>query len=158
MNVIFLDIDGVLNCADTKEKEPRGCIGVEDDLAALLAEIVQETRAKIVLTSTWQQGWDPVSPDRSAQYLNQKLAAHGLKIADKTGKWQATDRGEGIRDWLKRNPHAKRWVVLDDEIYWDFEAQGIMPHLIQTDFYDGGLQPRHVKQAISMLSSRKAAA
>lgn len=157
MNVIFLDVDGVLNCADTKEKEPCGCIGIDDDLVALLAEIVHETRAILVLTSTWQTDWDPVSPGKSAKYLNQKMRSHGIRIADKTGKWSAHDRGEGIRDWLRKNPSAKKWVVLDDEVYFDFEPQGIMPHLIQTDFYDGGLQPKHVKQVISMFASKEAA-
>lgn len=157
MSVIFLDIDGVLNCADTREKEPRGCIGICDELVALLAEIVQETRAKLVLTSTWQQDWDSVSPNATGKYLNQKLAAQGLEIADKTGKWSAYDRGEGIRDWLKKHPGVKKWVVLDDEIYWDFDSQGILPHLIQTDFYDGGLQPKHVKKVITMLKSKEVA-
>ena len=156
MNVIFLDVDGVLNCSETREEEPKGLIGIDDNLVSLLAEIVQDTRANIVLTSSWQIGWDKNSSDPSAQYLNQKLKTCRLQIADKTGKWSAHDRGEGIQNWLSKHPNVTNWVVLDDEVYFDFESQGIVPHLIQTDFYDGGLQPKHVKQAITMLKSKAA--
>lgn len=48
--VIFLDIDGVLNTSYTKYRDE-----VLDDFRLdYLAKIVNKTRAKIVLTSTWR--------------------------------------------------------------------------------------------------------
>ena len=53
IKVIFLDIDGVLNCSTTKDL----CefyTGIEDKKVAILKQIVDATDAKIVLISTWR--------------------------------------------------------------------------------------------------------
>lgn len=55
MKVIFLDIDGVLNCVTSKSY----CgmyVGVDADKIRRLARIVEETGAKIVLSSDWRDG------------------------------------------------------------------------------------------------------
>ena len=57
MRVIFLDVDGVLNYAYTKEFAPGGCIGVAQEPLEALAELVKRTEATVVLTSTWKRGW-----------------------------------------------------------------------------------------------------
>ena len=59
MKVVFLDVDGVLNCKNTKEviwrdNGKQGFHGVEDGKTELLAEIVKTTDAVIVLSSTWR--------------------------------------------------------------------------------------------------------
>jgi hypothetical protein len=41
---------------------------------------------------------------------------------------------------------------LDDEIFPDYEEYGIMPHLVKTSFYDGGLKEKHVELAIKILN------
>ena len=54
--VIFLDVDGVLNCHSTKDK----CgdyIGIDDKKVALLKEIVDATGAIIILVSSWKEWW-----------------------------------------------------------------------------------------------------
>ena len=53
MKIIFLDIDGVCNCCDTKERF-HGLIGVDPILVARIKEIVDATGAEIVLSSTWR--------------------------------------------------------------------------------------------------------
>ena len=59
MKIIFLDIDGVLNCVTTKERIPGSklLLGMEDIKIRYLKEIVDRTDAKIVLTSTWKVDW-----------------------------------------------------------------------------------------------------
>jgi histidinol phosphatase-like enzyme len=57
MKVIFLDIDGVLNC--DKTPNPRNLPYIVDKkLLARLCELLQRTKAKVVLTSSWRI--DPV--------------------------------------------------------------------------------------------------
>ena len=56
MKVIFLDVDGVLNCQKTEAK-CRGFIGVDSKKVKLLKKIVDATDAKIVLSSSWKIGW-----------------------------------------------------------------------------------------------------
>src|SRR4029079_14037574 len=57
MKVIFLDIDGVLNCDRTPN--PRNFPYVVDRrLLARLKKLLKQTRAKVVLSSSWRL--DPV--------------------------------------------------------------------------------------------------
>ena len=157
MKVIFLDVDGVLNEAFSKSRCPTGCIGVDDDKVELLKQIIDATEAKIVLTSTWKRTWSRNKDDcgRDALYLNNKLAKSGLKIADKTID-DSFDRGEGIANWLKAHPMFDTWIVLDDDIFSDYEQYGIIPRLVNTNFYTGGLTDKHVKEAIKLLNKESA--
>lgn len=153
MKVIFLDIDGVLNCQASKSR-CAGFIGIDDDKVERLREIVKATNAEIVLCSSWKTGWEhhfKDAQDELANYLDRKLKREGLRILDKTtdSSW---NRGYGIQSWLATKK-VSSWIVLDDEIFQDYDEQNIIPRLIKTSFYDdqGGLQQNHVQQAIEML-------
>lgn len=60
LKLIFLDVDGVLNCHHTKDRAPSGVIGIDPQKVLLLRQIVQETHACIVLASSWQGASDRV--------------------------------------------------------------------------------------------------
>jgi hypothetical protein len=154
MKVIFLDVDGVLNCIESKSRQ--GCyIGIDDIRVKRLKEIVDKTGARIVLTSTWKLGWEVTDKEcmkEGGKYLDRKMKRQNLTILDKTYD-QGWNRGFGITHYL--NTHdVGTWVVLDDEIFKDYEAEGILPHLVKTNFYDenGGIQEEHVKKAIELLN------
>lgn len=155
MKVIFLDIDGVLNEAGSKSRSPHGFIGVDDDKVAILKQIVDVTGAAIVLSSTWKKGWsaNPDEIDDDAVYLNKKLARHGLRIIDKTidDTW---NRGFGVKAWLGTHT-VEAWLVLDDDIFEDFEREEIMPHFVQTSFLYGGLTEKHIPMCIEILSKEE---
>lgn len=51
MKIIFLDVDGVLNCQNSKSN-CYGIMGIDDDKVSRLRKIVECTDAKIVLIST----------------------------------------------------------------------------------------------------------
>lgn len=75
MNVIFLDIDGVLNSSKTidrnfdyPELDPRNLV--------LLKKIVNETWAVLVLTSSWKDDWikdDEIFTDFPSYEILEKL-------------------------------------------------------------------------------------
>ena len=150
--VIFLDIDGVLNDAVTDEHTPAQFIGIDDYKVKFLRQIVDATGASIVLTSTWKTEWSKHEEFLSVDcaYLNSKLAEEGLHILDKT-KDKILDRGAGIVRWLNSHPEVESWVVIDDEIFTDFEEYDILPHLVQTSFYFG-LTQWHVVPCIKILN------
>lgn len=154
MKVIFLDIDGVLNCAGSSSRAPSGYIGVDDSKVKRLKKIVDATNAVIVLVSTWKDGWSHAL-DRCTEdgaYLTRKLARRGLRILAKTTD-QIFDRGRGIHQWLTpRIDRIESWIVLDDDIFNDYEQYGILPHLIKTDFSAGGLTDELAEQAIALLN------
>ena len=115
-NVIFLDVDGVLNDRYTEDRTPCGFIGLEDSMIANLAFIVEKTGAEIVLTSTWKSEWKPHMKDcePDGAYLSKRLKKHSLRIIDKTEDHTA-DRGAGIKQYLDEHPDIENWVVLDDD-------------------------------------------
>lgn len=151
MKYIFLDIDGVLNCGDTKE---RCCefVGIDPHKVAHLKYIVDATGAQIVLTSTWKYEWHQIHKimnDAMANYLDKALSDAGLVAIAKTDD-DGFDRGAGIIEYLQQNP-ADAWVVLDDMIFPDFERLGICEHLVLTNFDDDGLTQELARQAIEIL-------
>ena len=149
--IVFLDVDGVLNCTDSEDRF-HGCIGIDYCGVKLLREIIDATGAEIVITSTWKLSWnkDGAHPYDLGAYLDERLAEEGLTIIDKTGG-SMNKRGHGIVEWLSEHP-TDSWIVLDDEIFDDYEECGILHHLVKTSFYDGGLKEKHVEMAIQMLN------
>ena len=57
MKIIFLDIDGVLNCASTSNPRKFPYV-VDEKLLKLLLHLRESTSAEVVLSSTWR--YDPV--------------------------------------------------------------------------------------------------
>lgn len=157
MNVIFLDVDGVLNDNfNTKELSPLGYTGIKSTLVKKLAEIVEATNAEIVLTSDWKNEWEKnaeeCSPD--ALYLNEKLEEASLFIMDKTTDKSVglgySGRGMGIHRYLNSHPDIEHWVVIDDNCFSDFDEE-ILTHFVHTDAYDG-LTDNDVKKAITIMN------
>ena len=158
MNVVFLDVDGVLNYDGCKDKFGH-YIGVDDALVERLARIVKSANAQIVLTSSWKELWledmPPGEIHPMAKYLLEKLKKQGLHIADRTDD-NGWDRGKGIRKWMRHVSisNIDGWVVLDDEIFRDYESEGIVPHLVRTNFCCG-LTDADVDLAIKILNEKK---
>lgn len=154
-NIVFLDIDGVLNTASTKERSPMGYVGIQESKVRILRAILIENDASLVLTSTWKRTWclslPEISMDLDARYMVRKFADADIFICSKTIE-DVDDRGHGIRRWLDTHPH-KGWIVLDDEIFWDYKDCGIFPHLIRTSCHPGeGLKEKHIRTAAQLFA------
>ena len=157
MKIIFLDVDGVLNCRSTKDI----CgpfIGIDDKKVGYLKHIVDFTNAKIVLVSTWKEYWfktQKEDQDYMATYLDNKLKKHGLKIFDKTDDNNSFDRGAYIQRYLKikelNGVNISNFVILDDEMF-DYKECKLTKYLVRTSFNSNGLTIKHVKKAIEMLN------
>ena len=146
----------MLNCHTSKSR-CGGFNGIDDFKVQRLAEIVKETGAKIVLCSSWKSEWEKIDNSEQRQpgyYLDKKLRRGKLFILDKT-RDNGDNRGDGIVNWINSHENIESWIVLDDEIFSDYERLNIYPHLIKTSFYDfnGGLQDEHVTKAIGILNN-----
>mmetsp|Transcript_19686 Transcript_19686/g.56440 ORF Transcript_19686/g.56440 Transcript_19686/m.56440 type:complete len:220 (-) Transcript_19686:806-1465(-) len=133
--VVMLDVDGVLHPLIGQPRFQEGNMRE-------LGRIVNETGARIVLSSTWR-----LLP-RTTRTVNRKLEDAGLApIVGKTpcrlDFWQ---RHKEIVDWLRENPYVQRWVALDDHAL-------SLPstHFIQTNGMVG-LTSREADRAISLLN------
>jgi hypothetical protein len=104
MRVIFLDIDGVLNCKGTPN--PRKLPYVVDAvLLKRLLQLLDRTGAKAVLSSTWR--YDPAG----------LFSAHqsGVPFIDVVPDMPKQPRRDEILAWLMAHPEIKRFAVIDDE-------------------------------------------
>ena len=159
MKVIFLDIDGVLNCEGSRSR----CVGyrgIDDKKAENLAKIVKATGAEIVLTSTWKDGWrktDKAHQGIRASYLDKKLKKQGLVVFDKTRDSDGEgwfSRGEGILDYLE-NHAVENYVILDD-YQFDFDWCDLTDNYVKTDNYNGGLTEELAEKAMEILNRQGA--
>lgn len=140
MKVIFLDVDGVLNHGKQIEK-------VEDDKIQILKQIIDETGAKIVLSSDWRfwLGTD----DEDVELLQEKLSGIGAEIMSSTPGSKHGYRGAEIYQWINKwkGETIDKFVILDDRD----DMKLYMNRLVQTSF-NLGLQEKHVKKAIQLLN------
>ena len=150
--IIFLDVDGVLNCETTKDRlEQRGTgtryVGIDNKLLLNFKKIIDATNAKVILSSTWRD--HPQFED----YLKEKLSEIGLNdlIIDKTqsGIRSNAKRAVEINHWLNDHPEIKDYIVIDDMTYGGldtFEDRFIKTHEMI------GLSEKDIEKAIAKLS------
>ena len=155
MKVIFLDIDGVLNGEGTRAR-CCGYMGIDNDKAKRLADIVKATGAKVVLISTWKQTWRKTEKKYQgflANYLDRKMKEVGVSIYDKTRDTDGKiyfSRGEGILDYLNREK-VENYVILDDG-QADYDSCGLTDNYVKTNFYTGALTDELAQKAIKILN------
>ena len=155
--ILFLDVDGVLNCHTTTETSPSGMIGIGDVQLNFLKELIDKTNSLIVLTSTWRlefdENFNPKTDD--AKYLIEKLNGKNLKIYDMLRKEinEYDSRGTQIVDWISEHPQFKKFLILDDE-YFNYRELNLK-YFVKTNFYGVGLNKKAIKKSIYKLKQQK---
>lgn len=133
MKVIFLDIDGVLNSTDYmnalhinySSAAKKGIVSypitdngfcrdkygnVFDPRCTLFLEaIINDTDAKIVISSTWRLSGLQLMQD---MWKSRCLAGEIIGI---TKSLESRVRGEEIKLWLKENQNVSQYVIIDDD-------------------------------------------
>lgn len=107
MKVLFLDIDGVLNSEEYALSLGKGgMLGIDPEKVKILDRIIEETGAKIVVSSSWR-----TSPDLLAE-----IRRNVGEILDITPSLPAI-RGEEVRSWLITHPiyNVVQRAILDDD-------------------------------------------
>ena len=102
--VIFLDIDGVLNCQRTSNPRHLPYI-IDDALLTRLRQLVDRTDASVVLSSTWR--YDPAGIFSAKRY--------GIPFIDVIPDLPHEPRRKEILQWLQEHPEVTRYIVIDDE-------------------------------------------
>ena len=104
MKVLFLDVDGVINCQFTAARSGHA-LGIDPYMALLVVRIIDATKCKVILSSSWRY-------DESAMAEVRKMFIPIDGITPKmNGK---TSRGTEIRMWLEANQPVERYAILDD--------------------------------------------
>jgi hypothetical protein len=140
MKVIFLDIDGVLNCATTRERF-RGAVGIDGQLLHRFKMILNQTAAEVVLSSTWR-----LFPD-----MRDELRLLGVKIKDITPDNKGGLRGDEIAKWLWDHPEVSTYAILDDDS--DMLAEQL-PNFFKTT-WEKGLTGKVAREVIKHLNGNQ---
>ena len=153
MNIIFLDVDGVLNSIKHLKEEyyknQRPYSGFEypfdSDCMNNLKILVESTNAYLVITSTWRKF------DIGKKILLFELKKYDLdkKVIGYTNILN-TKRGEEIKDFLSKLSCDVNYIILDD----DSDFDDLHKYLIKTD-YRYGLTYNNVETAIKKLNKVK---
>lgn len=166
MKIIFLDIDGVLNCDDTfikqraeydKDREAyleklknhhfSEDVDIDKKLVEELNKIIRATGAKIVVSSSWRIG-------RTVEELRHLLKRNGCigEVIDRTGRSSHGIRGFEIQEWIDTHKefHIENFIILDD----DADMEHLYSFLIRHNFRYG-LTPKLRNIAIGRLKSTK---
>lgn len=118
MNIIFLDIDGVLNSVDSAvafaEFPNINEVDALDPVSVLLLkQLCEKTDAKIVISSTWRKLY--TVDDFRAIFA--KYDWDDFPIIGVTTSWNhyTNKRGYQIQDWLDGNSNWTNYVIHDDD-------------------------------------------
>lgn len=150
MKVVFLDIDGVLNSEDYVYSYREYGIAIDPTRMVLLKQIIDQTNAKIVLSTSWREHWEkaPNECGKIGLQINSIFSQYNLEILDKTPNLR-TRREQEIWYWLNKNPQVKNFVVLDDMFLC---AEFLDGHFIKTSNHFDGLDEADVEKAIGILN------
>ena len=138
-NVVFLDIDGVLNtpqnACERFDGWKKGTAKSRDEFGQLfcpqaclnLEYLCHTANAKVVVSSTWRK-----KGLRHMQAMFEKRDI-SINVIDVTPIYNGLPRGEEIADWL-RNNQVDNYVILDDDK--DMLDEQFL-NFVKTNFKDG---------------------
>ena len=129
MKVLFLDIDGVCNSRmfvkRMVRRDPKFRLWhqVDPEAVRLVRRIIDETKCKVVLSSTWR-----LYPE--ARAVVKRDVCHFIdctKDMQAGSKRGIVPRGEEVQEWLDRHPEVTQYAILDDDDdflphQWNFDT------------------------------------
>ncbi|MCI9128492.1 MAG: hypothetical protein HFG28_15275 [Eubacterium sp.] len=108
--VIFLDLDGVVNC----EADWAHPYTVRMECVKSLSVLVKALKADVVLASSWRTGWvrgGKCTPQ--IENLKYTFSLHGIEISGRTAN--LGNRSYEIADYCHRHDVAS-YLILDDDL------------------------------------------
>lgn len=149
MKVLFLDFDGVITTYDSNWN-------IDLNKLLLIDRIIEQTDAKIVVTSSWKHGSkdvedfkEKICARRCSKNLNgnmqlEKFVGQIYDITDGCGY-----RGKEVEDYINAHKdEIESYVILDDDS--DFTEEQLF-NFVQTDTYEG-ITEREVKLCVCVLN------
>lgn len=153
IKVIFLDIDGVLRPA-TQSGFNKRCVGY-------INQLVDESGAKVVLSSTWRYNMEEVEkqfPENGIRFeIFDVTSTFSISKYEGTQSWtpdyMKVPRGVEIQGWLKdfnsMEQYVESYVIIDDNS--DILLTQL-PHYVKVD-QTKGLTKQNLKDSIQVLNS-----
>ena len=122
MKILFLDIDGVVNCRTTVNRS-NGYIGIDPYMVLLVHRIIEATGCKVVLSSSWRHYKDSLEEVKKS-----------FDLLSVTPNIPDLIRGYEIKNWLSVHNDIENYAILDDNNDMLPEQQD---HFFKTTWEDG---------------------
>lgn len=153
MKIIFLDIDGVLNSYAFLKNIPDDSFGIDNSRLPILKRIIDETGAKIVLSSSWRKNWSEKAEKCTPLGLSliKLFSEYGIEIFGKTPEIDYFRRADEIKSVIESySSELESFVILDDiKLGWG----DLSSNVVVTDERVGrGLENEHADRAIAILN------
>ncbi len=153
MNLIFLDVDGVLNNWHSMANH----VHIITEKCVMIHRLCKECDAKVVISSTWRIG--RTLEEMQWFFDNVGLLGHNIigltpRLVNKDVFPEAIDiRGYEILQWLHDNPEGvgARYVIIDDDS--DMTEIQKAKYFVQTDMRTG-FTWRHYDQCVKILTGK----
>ena len=145
--VLFLDIDGVLNCTYPTPSDEHEWVDLDEwrygfnpQLVARLRYILANTGCKIVVSSSWRHhtNYAPYQPERNWRDVLAEMlgkTSDELYAGSTPTDFKGGRRGIEINKWLEEHP-VDSFCVVDDETV-DIEPYIGKAHIVKTDMKVG---------------------
>jgi len=163
MDVLFIDIDGVLNTyfqLSANAVWENGKLNVDEDKVKLLSKIVRSAEIQLIMHSGWRFFYDdsmnPIS--RESEELSRMFCRSGIKISGRTPDFSTEEirqnrkfslvKAQEIKAWLVQHPECENFLIIDD---LDLHDADLMQQQIQPD-PAFGLTEYDVNEAIAYFS------
>lgn len=150
MKILFLDVDGVLNCADyfNTRKTPRDLRprDIDPERVLILHRILEATGAKVVVSSSWRFG------EESLKDVYESVSPHET-IGTTPKHARHEDRHAEIQEWIDLHGAAlniTRYAILDDDACAGF---GHGENFFKTEWYGNGLTDEVAAKVIAHLNA-----
>lgn len=150
MNIIFLDVDGVLNSVNklievyNKTHKPHSGYNYPFDERCLvnLQLLVRETNSKLVITSTWRKDLEGRAKliNELKEYDLDKEVIGYVPVLN-------TNKEEEIKQYLSTLDYQVNFIILDDKV----DMGSLLPYLVNTN-PQVGLTYENVEQGILRLN------
>lgn len=139
MRVIFLDIDGVLNSEEWDRYVQSFTYGARFNSGYLLSQemilrlqnVVFQTNAEIVLTSSWRAN------ERAMDALRRQLSLYHLSIRDSTVSYAYGNRADEVKLWIESHSNVTSYAIVDDYDDGFSNDEVLVTHFVQTTFAQG---------------------
>lgn len=151
MNLIFLDVDGVLNSESnarqvykqTHKKASGYSYPFDKKCLENLYNLVLKTNSELIITSTWRKNITglEILYSELRKYNLDKYVTGYTPILNKT-------RGIEIKQFLSKLKYEPNFIILDDE---SSDMEDLLSHLIKTN-REFGLTIQDVEKAIIKLN------
>jgi hypothetical protein len=165
MNIIFLDIDGVIATARSHlghGKYGGSMVDFDPMVAGMIIRLCTKYNAKIVITSTWRLNIKDLM--RTGDYRKDRLynqlyitglleyLHHDWKTPELDGvRGEDVIRGHEIQAWLDQHVDVSNYVILDDDS--DMLEHQLKFH-VHIKGYDGFLFDPHYQQVVSLFEAK----